>query len=206
MERTMSISDGGAFKFPFKGIQNEKYYVEADPNFNAKVEEISLYWKEAFDNGNEQAIVELLREGGRAFLLVPWVVEQIRQWKEHEDSRSPAQLREIEAVVGETKDCASGKKVFHEKTLMLKDYDTYLETYTVLHEKRARICGDCARYQQDPYLVACFENCDFPERWERLRLMADDPKRLPSLFRSTPWLMALRFAVIDGEIWNRRKQ
>ncbi len=202
----MSVSDGGVFKYPFKGIQNEKFYVEGDPNFNAKVEEVSLYWKEGFDNGHQQAIVELLREGGRAFLLVPWVVEQIRQWKENEDSRSRAQLRAIEAVVEETKDGVTGKKVSHEKTLMLKDYDTYLETYTVLHEKRARICGECPRYQKDVYVVACFEKCDFPERWERLRLLADGPKRMPVLFRCTPWLMALRFAVIDGEVWHRRKQ
>ncbi len=204
MEQRMSVGDGGAFKFPFRGIQNEKYYVEGDPKFNAKVEEISFYWKEAFDHGNEEAIVELLREGGAAFLRVPWVAEQIRQWKEQKDPGARARLRGIEAVLDEPEESGSERKAFHQKTLMLKDYDTYLETYTVLHEKRARICGDCPRYQQDPYVVACFRNCDFPERWKRLQLLADEPKHLPVLFRSTPWLIALRFAVIDGEIWQRR--
>ncbi|MEK6776531.1 MAG: hypothetical protein AABY87_06580 [bacterium] len=52
----------GNLSFPFLGISLEKFYVDGDPMFDDKVEEISLSWKEEFERGRKSAIAELLRD------------------------------------------------------------------------------------------------------------------------------------------------
>ncbi len=186
-------------RFPFRGIQQDRFYVEGDPRFREKVEEISLAWKEELENGNPGAVADLLREGGPVFQKVAWIEELIRTWKRRGDAEAQIRLRMVEEVISES-------DAFREKTLMLKGYDTYLEHYLRLQMKRERICGDCSRYQKDRYVVSCFDDCEFPDRFERLRGLVDDASRMHVSFRQPPHRIALRLTVIDGALYKRKHE
>jgi len=197
--------DSGNFRFPFRGISREKFYTESDPKFYEKVEEISSCWQEEFDAGNLHAVAALLKEGGPAFLHVPWIREQIRVWEEEASESSLKLLQEIEAIVTGKSHETGSQKPFGEKQLMLKEYDTYLHRFIELCEKRRLICGDCPNFQQDPYIVSCFADCDFPARREKLREVAGGVRRMETIFQHPPYLKALRMVVLDGEIFRKRK-
>jgi hypothetical protein len=205
MEKFRMADGKEKLRFPFKGIHSEKFYMEGDPKFGAKVEEISLHWKKELEMGNKDAVFTLLREGGPSFLKVPWIQQQIRSWENKRDGESEKMFRGIQSLVAENRQSVAAAPPFNEKTLMLKDYDTYLERYTVLHEKRRTVCGDCPRYLKNAFAVSCFKACDFPDRFELLKQEAEDIRRLTMLFRYPPQLMALRLAVIDGEIVKRQQ-
>ncbi len=199
-------NDTGNFKFPFRGISREKFYTEEDPKFYEKVEEISYCWLEELEQGNLHAVAALLKEGGPAFFHVPWIQEQIRTWEEAGDEDSLNLLQEIEKIVTDKSHGIGSQKPFGEKRLMLKEYDTYLHRFIELCAKRRRICGDCPRFQEDSYIVSCFADCDFPERFEKLKEVAGDAPRMETLFQYPPYVKALRLAVLDGEIfWKRKK-
>lgn len=193
-------------KFPFGGLHSQKHYVEGDPLFDAKLEEISQAWQTQCRRSKKEAVIELLREGGASFMRVPWIAAEIDRWKRGRDDQDRRCFEQIQSLMAGDEKGRGGEKPITEKTLMLKDYDTYLERYTILHEKRSKICGDCSRYQQDAYVISCFNACDYPERFERLQELADDTRRLSALFRYPPVMMALRLAVIDGEILKRRQK
>jgi len=198
--------ENGNFRFPFRGISREKFYTEEDPKFYEKVEEISLCWKEEFDEGNLHAPANLLKEGGAAFFHVPWIRQQIRFWEEAEDDLSQELLEEIEEIVTDKSHGIGSNQSFGEKKVMLKEFDTYLHRFIELFEKRRRICRDCPRFQKDRYVVSCFFNCDFPERYEKLKEAAGEARRMETLFQHPPYLKALRMVVLDGEIfWKRKK-
>jgi hypothetical protein len=197
-------SESENYKFPFRGISLEKYYTEKDPKFYQKIEEISECWRDEFENGNVHAVAELLREGGPAFFHVPWIIEQIRLWEEKGDEESLARLEEIEEIVTDKSHGIGSKRPFGEKTVMLKEYDTYYHRYSSLCTKRRRICGDCPRIQEDPFIVSCFQDCCFPDRFEKLREISEGAPRMEPLFRHPPCLKALRLAVLDAEIFKMK--
>lgn len=193
----------GNLSFPFSGISLEKFYVEGDPMFDDKVEEISLSWKEEFERGKESAIAELLRDGGPAFFRVPWIRRQIQAWCERGDCESEIRLREIEGLVTQKICVMKDIRPFGDKTVMLKEYDGYLERYTILHEKRKKICGDCPRYRKDPCIVTCIGTCEYPGRAEALVRLAGDPGRVKTLFKYPPHRMAICLTAVDGEIQRK---
>ncbi len=197
--------DTDNFRFPFRGISREKFYTEEDPKFYEKVEEISSCWQEEFEQGNLRAVAALLKEGGPAFFHVPWIQEQIRAWEKTGDATSLKLLQEIEEIVTDKSHGIGSKKPFGEKKVMLKEYDTYLHRFIELCENRRRICGDCPRFLKDSYVVSCFADCDFPERFAALKEVAGDAPRMETLFQHPPYLKALRMAVLDGEIFRKRK-
>ncbi|MDX1763301.1 MAG: hypothetical protein R3231_03160, partial [bacterium] len=143
-------------------------------------------------------------EGGASFLRVPWIAAEIDRWKQGKEDGDRGYFRRYQSLLSPDQESPGGEKPITEKTLMLKDYDTYLERYTILHEKRGKICGDCSRYRQNAYVVSCLTGCDYPERFEKLHKLADDVRRLSVLFRYPAVMMAIRLAVIDGEIFKRR--
>ena len=171
-------SEHGALRFPFLGISREKYYVDGDPKFEEKLDEISQAWKEAGGGRPADAAARLLEVGGAAFLKVSWVAAAAQ---------------------------GSGRGPWPRRPLMLKDYDTYLARYTELHARRRDICGDCPQYLRDPYVVTCFPACPFPGRLARLRASAGPKRPLATIFGMPPHHLALRLAVIDGEIHERRR-
>jgi len=197
--------DDGNVRFPFRGISREKFYTEEDPKFYEKVEEVSSCWKEEFDGGNPHAPASLLKEGGPAFFHVPWIREQIRAWGKADDEASRELLLEIEEIVTDQACGIGGPKPFGEKTVMLKNYDTYLHRFIDVCEKRRVICGDCLRYREDRYVVTCFSDCEFPDRLAALEEVAGDAGRMEAVFQHPPYLKALRMAVLDGEIFLKRK-
>lgn len=198
-------NDTGNFKFPFRGISREKFYTEEDPKFYEKVEEISYCWQEEFDAGNLHAVAALLKEGGPAFFHVPWIQEQIRAWEEIGDETSLKLLQEIEKIVTDKSHGIGSQQPFGEIKVMLKEYDTYLHRFIEICAQRRRICGGCCRFREDPYIVACFADCDIPGRVEKLKEVAGDASRMETLFQHPPYLKALRMAVLDGEIFRKRK-
>jgi len=206
MESTTFTQGGGKMKFPFEGLHSQKYYVEGDPLFDAKVEEISEACRAQAPEGTREAVIKLLREGGASFLRVPWIAAEIDRWKQGKSDGDRLYFGQLQSLLSGSREQRGGEKPITEKTLMLKDYDTYLERYTILHEKRSKICGDCGRYRQDAYVVSCFNGCDYPDRFEKLQELADDVRRLSVLFRYPPVMMALRLAVVDGEIFKRRRK
>ena len=196
----------GQLHYPFEGISKEKFYIKGHPRYYDKLEEISLFWKIEFDSRNKGALVELLREGGPSFLCVPWIKKQMHVWKKARDVETLKMLHEIEALGKEKHHGIKGDKPYKEKTVMLKDYDTYFAKYKDFHEQRKEICGDCSRYKKDPLITSCFDGCDYPDRFEKLNKLAEEKSPLKCVFKYSPHRMALRLTVIDGEVYRKRNK